>query len=151
MKNTIFIFVVVIIVTVAGSFFYKPLTIYEPIEVVEVASQNIDTILTKLNVKFPHIVKAQIIIESANMTSNRTLYDNNVLGLKVAKQRPTTAINNSGHAIYNSIEDCIIDYALWQAQNAFNCKNEQDYFELLGRIYAEDKNYIRKLKQIINK
>lgn len=150
MKNTIFVFVVVVI-TVAGSFFYKPLTIYEPIEVVEVACQNIDTILTKLNVKFPNIVKAQIILESANMTSNRALYDNNVLGLKVAKQRPTTAINSSGHAIYNSIEDCIIDYALWQSQNAFRCKNDNDYLNLLQRIYAEDENYRRKLKQIINK
>lgn len=109
----------------------------------------IDSTIRKLNIKFPHILKAQIVLESGFMLSTRAIRDNNLTGMKVAKTRPTTAINKSGHAIYNSIEDCIVDYALWQSQNAFRCKTEQDYFELLGRIYAEDPKYIEKLKQIL--
>lgn len=121
------------------------------IEIVKIATvePEIDSIIKNLNIKFPHILRAQIKLESGNLTSIRAIRYNNLTGMKVAKARPTTAINKSGYAIYNSIEDCIVDYALWQSQNAFRCKTEQDYFELLGRIYAEDPKYIEKLKQIL--
>lgn len=120
----------------------------EMVKIVTVDSE-IDSLIKNLNIRYPNVVKAQIVLESGFMLSTRAIRDNNLTGMKVAKARPTTAINKSGYAIYNSIEDCIIDYALWQSQNAFQCKTEQDYFELLGRIYAEDPKYIEKLKQIL--
>lgn len=120
----------------------------EIVKIVTVDSE-IDSLIKNLNIRYPNVVKAQIVLESGFMLSTRAIRDNNLTGMKVAKARPTTAINKSGYAIYNSIEDCIVDYALWQSQNAFRCKTEQDYFELLGRIYAEDPKYIEKLKQIL--
>lgn len=120
----------------------------EIVKIVTVDSE-IDSLIKNLNIRYPNVVKAQIVLESGFMLSTRAIRDNNLTGMKVAKTRPTTAINKSGHAIYNSIEDCIIDYALWQSQNAFRCKTEQDYVELLGRIYAEDPKYIEKLKKIL--
>jgi len=113
--------------------------------------KDIEETISKFNIKFENIVKAQIILESGNLTSIRAIRDNNIVGMKVAKQRPTTAINEEGHAIYSSIEDCLIDYALWQSQNAFKCRTEEQYLELLGRIYAEDPKYVEKLKRIIEK
>jgi flagellum-specific peptidoglycan hydrolase FlgJ len=113
--------------------------------------KDIEETISKLNIKFENIVKAQIILESGNLTSIRAIRDNNIVGMKVAKQRPTTAINEKGHAIYSSIEDCLIDYALWQSQNAFKCRTEEQYLKLLGRIYAEDTKYVEKLKRIIEK
>lgn len=113
--------------------------------------KDIEETISKFKIKFENIVKAQIILESGNLTSIRAIRDNNIVGMKVAKQRPTPAINEKGHAIYSSIEDCLIDYALWQSQNAFKCRTEEQYFELLGRIYAEDTKYVEKLKRIIEK
>jgi hypothetical protein len=121
-----------------------------PVEVKNV-HKDIEETISKFKIKFENIVKAQIILESGNLTSTRAIRDNNIVGMKVAKQRPTTAINEEGHAIYSSIEDCLIDYALWQSQNAFKCRTEEQYFELLGRIYAEDPKYVEKLKRIIEK
>lgn|GEM_PF-2662347 len=124
------------------------------IEIVKIATvePEIDSILKRLNIKYPNVVRAQIALESGNMLSTRVIRDNNLTGMKVAKARPTTAINkNNGYAIYKSIEDCLIDYALWQSQNLKlrKCRSEEKYMEFLQDNYAEDPNYKVKLQKII--
>ena len=110
--------------------------------------------LDKHKVKFSHIVLAQCILESNNLTSDLFKRNSNAFGMRVAAQRVTFAINNhdyGAYAKYESVEDCILDYKAFQIQNALFITTDADYFKLLGSIYAEDPIYISKLKNIIKK
>lgn len=106
--------------------------------------------IIRLNLAYPDIVYAQCIIESNSFKSNIFKNNNNCLGMKLAKSRPTTAISEDfEHAKYENWKDCIKDYALWQASYARNLSKEQ-YLQLLSEIYAEDNNYKNKLIKLIN-
>ena len=110
--------------------------------------------LDKHKVKFSHIVLAQCILESNNLTSDLFKRNSNAFGMRVAAQRFTFATNNhdyGAYAKYESVEDCILDYKAFQLQNALFITNDADYFKLLGSIYAEDPIYISKFKNIIKK
>jgi flagellum-specific peptidoglycan hydrolase FlgJ len=107
----------------------------------------------KHRIRFSHIVYAQAILESDNFKSNLYKNNNNLFGMKVPAQRFTFCINPfdyGNYSKYESIEYCILDYKAWQMQNAYNIYTEEGYFNLLSNIYAEDKNYINKLKKIRN-
>jgi len=106
--------------------------------------------IIKLNIDHPDIVFAQCQIESGNFTSNIFKNNNNCLGMKLARSRPTTANGEQfGHAFYDSWKECLKDYALWQVAYARNLSKEE-YLQLLGEIYAEDSNYKNKLIKLIN-
>ena len=105
--------------------------------------------LKSLNVKFVDIAVAQSIIESGSYTSDVYTKANNCFGMKLAKQRPTTAIGEyKGYAKYKNLRDCLIDYALWQQNNLSGINTNEGYLEFLERVYAEDKDYINKIKQL---
>jgi uncharacterized FlgJ-related protein len=109
----------------------------------------IESELKSLNVKFVDIAVAQSIIESGSYTSDVYTKANNCFGMKLAKQRPTTAIGEyKGYAKYKNIRDCLIDYALWQQNYLSGINTNEDYLKLLERVYAEDKDYINKIKQL---
>jgi uncharacterized FlgJ-related protein len=105
--------------------------------------------LKQMNVQHPDIVYAQAVLESGHFKSQLFIEHNNMFGMTVAKQRPTTAfkISNSVYAGYESWQHSIMDYAYWQLRYAHNLTKEQ-YFEKL-KIYAQDPQYIVKLKSII--
>jgi uncharacterized FlgJ-related protein len=106
--------------------------------------------LKSLNIKFADIVTAQSIIESGSFTSDIYLKANNCFGMRLAKQRPTTAIGEyKGYAKYKNLRDCLIDYALWQQNNIGNINTSEQYLKLLERIYAEDKNYTDKINKTL--
>lgn len=113
-----------------------------------------DEILTEiynLRIQHPYIVYAQAIIESGNFSSKIFKENNNLFGMKLAYQRPTTAIRaNRGHAVYSSWKESIIDYAIWQSIYARNL-SEEEYFQKLQSIYAQDEVYVKKIQQIKNK
>jgi flagellum-specific peptidoglycan hydrolase FlgJ len=44
-----------------------------------------------------------------------------------------------------------VDYGFYSAQYLSNIKSEGEYFQYLGQNYAEDPNYVSKIKQIISK
>jgi uncharacterized FlgJ-related protein len=78
--------------------------------------------LKGMNLKFYDIVYAQAIIETGHFTSNIFKNGNNLFGMKVARQRPTTAIGEyKGHAKYESWEESVMDYALFQAAYMKKC------------------------------
>lgn len=109
--------------------------------------ENLKKEIQKLNIDHPDIVFAQCQIESGNFTSNIWKKNNNCLGMKLAKSRPTTANGEQfGHAFYDSYKDCLKDYALWQAAYARNLSKEE-YLQLLEEIYAEDSDYVNLIKQ----
>lgn len=112
--------------------------------------------LNELNIQNKEIVYAQSILESGNFKSKLFLFNNNLFGMRKAYQRPTTNNDDKkhenvikGYAFYISWEYSVFDYALWQTSYARNL-SEKDYFKKLEESYAQDKNYIKKLKEIMN-
>ena len=113
------------------------------------ALEYVESELISLNVRFVDIAVAQSIIESGSYTSDVYTKANNCFGMKLAKQRPTTAIGEyKGYAKYKNVRDCLIDYALWQQNNLSGINTNEDYLRLLERVYAEDKDYINKIRQL---
>jgi uncharacterized FlgJ-related protein len=108
--------------------------------------------LKEMNLKFYDIVYAQAIIETGHFTSNIFRNGNNLFGMKFARQRPTTAIGEyKGHAKYESWEESVVDYALFQAAYMKKCKTREEYLEYLGRNYAGDPGYVSKIRILTSK
>lgn len=105
-----------------------------------------------LNLKYPSIVYAQAVLESNHFKSKIFKENNNFFGMKCAMSRPTTNNGeNRGHAVFETWKECILDYALFQAKYLSRVKNEAEYLAYLGEHYAEDPNYVNKLKKIMEK
>lgn len=145
------------------SFFKEPKIEKKVVEVDKVAVSNrveiedsfslksLKDYIHSLNLKHSDIIIAQAIQETGHFKSNIFKENNNLFGMKKAYQRPTTCIAvNKGHAVYSDWKSSVLDYALWQSKYG-NYSNKEDYFEYLKRCYAQDNNYINKLKLIIKK
>lgn len=116
----------------------------------EFNSEKLKEYILELNIRFPHIVYAQAQLESGEFKSHIFKENNNFFGMREAKQRPTTNKGTqNGHAYFDSWRDCVVDYAFYQAAYLNDLKKESDYFEYLSQNYAEDPNYVGKLKKII--
>lgn len=108
--------------------------------------------LVQLNIKHPHIVLAQSKLETGNFTSLVFKENNNLFGMKEAKVRVTTNMGTkNGHAVYDNWKNSVIDYALWQSSYLYHAKSEDVYYDYLSSNYAQDPNYIKKVKQISQK
>lgn len=102
--------------------------------------------LIRLNVKYPHIVMAQAIQESS-FKSSMFKHNHNMLGMKVATRRPSTNIGEQfAHANYDNWRDAVIDYAMWQSTFIMDIKNEDEYYQVLGKIYATGSDYVNVIK-----
>lgn len=107
---------------------------------------NIDWWLNYYKVENIPVVMAQIMLETGNLTSKCCKENNNLFGMKRAKQRQSTAIKElNGMAYYHHWTKSIEDYVLWQ-----KCYYKgEDYYHFLIRCgYATDSLYISKLKRI---
>lgn len=114
--------------------------------------KNLRNEIKKLNLKYEDVIIAQYKIESNEGKSHIFKENNNFLGLKEAKLRPTTALGtNLGHAFYSDWRNCLIDYSLWQLSNTRSINNQEEYIQLLGSIYAEDQSYMDKINKLLNK
>tara|TARA_Y100000287_G_scaffold72261_1_gene57257 strand:- start:869 stop:1342 length:474 start_codon:yes stop_codon:yes gene_type:complete len=108
--------------------------------------------LKRLNVRFPHIVLAQAILETGYYESRIYNENNNLFGMKQARARATTALGTQlGHAYYNDWKESVTDYALYQAAYLNKLRTEKKYLSYLDRNYAEAKNYDKALVQIIER
>ena len=108
--------------------------------------------LKELNVRFPHIVLAQSILETGHFGSNVFRANNNLFGMKEARQRCKTAKGtNLGHAYYNNWKESVMDYALFQSAYLRDLKTEKKYLRYLDKNYAMGSNYDVKVVDIINK
>ena len=105
-------------------------------------------LMQELGIEHPHIVFAQMRIESGNFKSNIATTNNNFFGMKHPKQRITTSKgNNNGYASYENWALSVVDYGLWQRRYASGL-TEDEYYALLKDKYAEDDNYVPKVKGI---
>ena len=107
--------------------------------------------LKELNVKFPYIVLAQSKLETGNFTSKIFRENNNLFGMREAKQRITTAQGTeNNHAYYHSWQESVLDYAFYQCRYLSGISTEAQYFNYLKQSYAEDTSYVNRLQTIIN-
>lgn len=107
-------------------------------------------LLTELNVKFPHIVLAQSIIETGHWSSRIFKENNNLFGMKEAYVRVHTAKGTQhNHAYYENWRESVYDYAFYQCRYLGGIKTEQEYLQYLSRSYAEAPNYIQSIKRVI--
>lgn len=104
--------------------------------------------------RVPHadIIVAQAHLESQNFTSNLFKRQNNFLGMKISSQRISTTGQGKGeYKDYTNWQECTTDYIFWMNHYQAHKLNRDEYFNLLGKIYAEDPEYVKKLKGIISK
>ena len=108
--------------------------------------------IDKLNFRFPHIVLAQSIIETGHFTSTIFKENNNLFGMREARQRINTAGGTRRcHAFYDNWLESLFDYGFYSSRYLGKLKTEKEYFEYLSKHYATDVNYVSKLKIIIKK
>ena len=114
----------------------------------EISAEIVLALLDTLNVEHPHIVFAQMRLESGNFPSDLAKNNNNLFGMKYPRQRATVAqCADRGYAYYRSWSYSVLDYAIWQRIYASGL-TEDEYLEMLSEKYAEDKAYVRKVKRI---
>lgn len=117
----------------------------------EFTEEKLVVALKRLNIKFPYIVYAQAQLETGRFKSKIFRENNNLFGMKEAKSRINTAIGTqNNHAYYETWMESVYDYAFYSSSYLRKIQNESDYFDYLSQSYAEDPNYIKSLKRIIN-
>ena len=119
---------------------------------VKFSQDNLVKELKRLNVRFPHIVLAQSILETGHWESRIYQENNNLFGMKQARARATTAKGTQlGHAYYDDWKESVTDYALYQAAYLNKLRTEKKYLNYLDKNYAEAKNYDKNLMIIIER
>lgn len=102
-------------------------------------------LIFEMRIEHPYVVLAQARLESGNFNSQIFRENNNLFGMKMPWRRATFASGvNRGHAVYDSWEHSVYDYALWQSAYMRGLTQEQ-YLERLSGSYAEDRGYKQKL------
>jgi flagellum-specific peptidoglycan hydrolase FlgJ len=126
----------------------KHLLLLIPLNFYAITESEVYSYMKKVGIQHAEIVMCQAKLESANFTSHIFLENNNLLGMKEAKRRSTTAVGTkNNHAYYYRWQLCVIDYLRYQRRFY---DGKEDYYEFLLRMgYAESKSYIDKLKQIM--
>jgi uncharacterized FlgJ-related protein len=122
----------------------------------ELTPENLRSFIKTLNLQHPDIVYAQAMLETGNLTSSLLKTNSNLFGMKVPSSRAKVSVKNKSQYSYferTTLEGwqmSVIDYALWQSRYA-NYKSKDEYFKYLSKHYAEDPDYVDKLKKIIKK
>jgi flagellum-specific peptidoglycan hydrolase FlgJ len=113
-------------------------------------SEKLAAEIKRRNYKFPHIVFAQSKLETGNFSSKIFKENNNLFGMREARVRVNTATaTQHQHAYYNNWRESLEDYGYYYSSYLRQLKTEAEYFDYLSQNYAEDPNYLPKLKAII--
>lgn len=112
--------------------------------------ENLTQMLKDLNVRFPHIVMAQAMIESGHFQSNIFRSNHNLFGMKQARARCTTARGTElNHAFYDNWKESVYDYAFFQSRYLNDLRTESAYLDYLDRNYAEAPEYDKAILKVI--
>jgi uncharacterized FlgJ-related protein len=107
--------------------------------------------LIQLNIKFPDVVYAQARLETNGFKSKIFRENNNLFGMKQSTKRSSTNKGEQhGHAYYDTWRESVLDFALWQCRYLSTINTREEYYRYLKANYAEDPNYIDKLKNLVN-
>lgn len=109
-------------------------------------------LINELNLRYPHIVMAQALLETGNFKSKVFLQNHNCFGMKQAQVRVNTAKGTSlNHAYYDTWLESVYDYAFYQCRYMSNTPSETEYYAALDASYAEASQYSETLKGIVEK
>jgi hypothetical protein len=118
----------------------------------EFSQDKMVSLMKELNIKYPHIVMAQSLIETGHFDSKIFHENYNLFGMKQARTRVTTAQGTQyNHAYYENWRESVYDYAFYQCRYLSGLKTEEEYLAYLGRSYAEDPNYLSKIRNLVKK
>jgi len=107
--------------------------------------------ISKYNCKFSHIIMAQAKVESGDFKSRLFREQNNCFGFRIAGRRLSLNIREqNGYASFDSWRDCVTEYMLYYSSFLRHIKTEEEYYRYLGSSYAEDPNYIIKIRKVAN-
>ena len=108
--------------------------------------------LKRLNIKQPHIVMAQSIIETGHWGSKIFKENHNLFGMREASVRINTAVGTqNNHAYYDTWMESIYDYAFYQCRYLGGLRTEAEYYAYLGANYAEDPDYVNVVKGVVKR
>jgi len=121
-------------------------TTYIATDTLPFTEANLVRLLKDYKVWYPDVALKQARLESANFTSDIFKENNNLFGFRVhpgkwkGVEMPFT---NRGHLVFTHWTKSVQQYKLWQQANY----NKETYLKFLHRVgYAEDQNYINKLR-----
>ena len=118
----------------------------------EFSEDKLIELLVKLKVQFPHVVLAQARLETGKYKSKIFRENHNLFGMKEASRRINTAVGTQyNHAYYEHWRESVYDYAFYQCRYFGTIRNEEQYLISLGQSYAEDPDYVHKLRNEIKK
>lgn len=130
-----------------------PKEIYSQIEYEEdsvLTDQMLYNYLLDMRAKHPKIILCQAKIESANYKSVLFKRQHNIFGMKVPMVRTTAGYGGkAGYQNYNNWRESAIDYIFWQHSNGADKLKQDDYLAYLGKVYAEDPEYVNKIKKMM--
>lgn len=124
-------------------------------------NDDIDTTLTDdllykylLDIRIPHakIILCQAKIESADYKSPLFKSNNNLFGMKIPNKRSN--IGSPGRAGYQSYlrwQDSATDMLIFILSHNLDGISDSEYLRYLGKFYAEDPNYVEKIKEKLKK
>lgn len=108
------------------------------------------SLISIMNFSFPYIILAQAIHESGNFTSPLFIENNNMFGMKEPLMRINIASGSKrGYAYYETWKESLYDYALYVTCYLSKISTEEMYYSYLQQFYAEDPNYVSKIKNIV--
>jgi uncharacterized FlgJ-related protein len=114
------------------------------------STTNMLKVMKEIGIVYPDIVMAQAKIETGHFTSKVFKENHNLFGMKLPKQRSTTAIGEQhNHAEYTSWRQSVVDYKLWQDRVLTKVKSKRAYLKYLHKNYATNKKYVTLIKQMI--
>ena len=138
-------------------FFITSISNNSALKIIDYGEINKTTLYLKIlnsGIKFPDVVFAQALIESAHFTSEVFKCENNLFGMKQPYVRETTSMSKgkTGYASYYDWTNSVEDYGFWQSFTLSRRDgiSKKEYLNLLGRIYAEDPRYVIKIKRVIS-
>ena len=116
----------------------------------EFSEEKLISLIKSLNFPFSYIVMAQAIHETHSFKSILFIENKNLFGMKQSYVRiHISKGTNNEYAIYDTWMDSVYDRAFYSATYLSNIKTEDEYYSYLSQMYAEDKDYVNKLKKLI--
>jgi len=116
---------------------YKTMIVEKLVEDIPLTDSAIISELTHLGCMQVPVALAQFKIETGHFTSNICKQNKNIAGIRTSRSKLVIGMKND-HCAYATYRDCLRDYVAIQNR----------YLTNINHRYAEDPNYIAKLKQI---
>lgn len=147
------LFIISCLFLLSSSFVEKEYVPTEAIILKETKTEEeIFEMVDRMPFKYPDIIKAQILIETGHFKDEVFKHNNNLFGMRLAKQRLTLATgDNLRHATYETVEESLYDRLIYEAMY-LNKFNRDEYLMFLDRVYAEaGGKYSKMIESLIKK